>query len=89
MTLAGTKTRSVYTTAAFSRHERIDGGYVRVPAGLVHAKTWGSAMALCGANSMTWPKFYDISIFRLERNRCPRCTWAALAMSRRDVAPTN
>ncbi len=90
MTVEGTKTRVVvYATTAFSRHQRIDGGYVRVPAGLMHAKTWGSAKALCGADSMTWPKFYGISFIRVERNRWPECTEAALSMSRRDAALTS
>lgn len=89
MTVASTRTTSsVYTTTAFSRHERIDGGYARVPAGMVHAKTWGSAKTLCGADSMTWPKFFGISFFRVEKNRCPVCTSAAAAVSRRDAAPT-
>ncbi len=57
MTVAGRETMTVaYTTAACSRHERVNGGYVLVLAGVMHAKTWGEAKALCGADSATWPK---------------------------------
>ena len=90
VTVAGTRTGpSVYTTTAFSRHERIGGGYARGPAGLVHAKTWGSATTLCGVGSMTWPKFFDISFFRVEENRCPVCTTAAATVSLRDAVRTD
>lgn len=79
MTTARTTTRSsVYTTTAFSRYERIDGSYARVSAWLVHAKTWGSAKPVCGADSMSG----------VEKNRCPVCASAAATASRRGAAPT-
>ncbi len=88
MTVAGTKTRAtVYATTAFSRTERIDDGYVHVP--VAWSKTWGSTKALCGADSATWPKFYEPLFHRVERNRCLECTLAAVTMSRRHSASTS
>ncbi len=89
MTVASTKGRAVvYATAPSSHHVRVRDRCTRVPEGLVHAKTPGGVRALCGADVTTWPRFYDMSFFRVEKNRCPGCSSAALAMSRRYLAPS-
>lgn len=43
------------------------------PAGLRHAKTFGTSMTRCGIHAGSWPKFWDRSFVDETSARCPQC----------------
>lgn len=54
----------------------VDGFEVlRRPAGLRHAKTFGTGRTKCGLNANSWPKFWDRPFLgEAVSERCPRCS---------------
>jgi hypothetical protein len=44
------------------------------PAGLRHAKTFGTSMTRCGINAASWQKFWDRSFIDETSEVCPQCS---------------
>jgi hypothetical protein len=43
------------------------------PAPIVHAKTMGTHLTVCGLNCATWHKFWDLPFAQIPNERCGEC----------------